>query len=357
MIKDKTIVISAAGTMGHINPGLSFAFLLKKYSPNIKIIFLTQKKNTNQIIRHDYFCYIDSLFTVEATGISRKALLKNLKLIKDSFKILDKIKKLYKDHNVNLVLGMGGYLSGYATYAAKQLKIPYIIHEQNIVMGLANKLSKKKAERVLVSFPKKGKNVVMVGNPRLLLARSVLKDKKLKMKNHILVLSGSLGASFINNLLIDFLKTSESHEYFTTLVTGKRYYDDTVKKLSEIAGEHYRVLPYLDNPLKYMKESNLLISRSGATTIFEAIGLEIPTIFIPSPNVVNNHQLKNAQYLRNMGAAQLLTEKEVTMNTLQNTIKMTINDANLIKKLHTLSNKYSELLKTIEWDEYFEKNN
>ena len=255
MIKDKTIVISAAGTMGHINPGLSFAFLLKKYSPNIKIIFLTQKKNTNQIIRHDYFCYIDSLFTVEATGISRKALLKNLKLIKDSFKILDKIKKLYKDHNVNLVLGMGGYLSGYATYAAKQLKIPYIIHEQNIVMGLANKLSKKKAERVLVSFPKKGKNVVMVGNPRLLLARSVLKDKKLKMKNHILVLSGSLGASFINNLLIDFLKTSESHEYFTTLVTGKRYYDDTVKKLSEIAGEHYRVLPYLDNPLKYMKEN------------------------------------------------------------------------------------------------------
>ena len=350
------LIIAAAGTMGHINPGLSFAKLLKKTSPKIKIIFLSLDKNVDQIIKHHNFTYIDELKTITAIGFSRKNPFKNLRLIKSSFETIKEIRKIYQTTKADLVFGMGGFISGYALKAAQIEKIPYLLHEQNTTMGLANTLTKRKAQKVFVSFPKKGRNIKLIGNPRLIEAMEIKPDKQ-NIKNHIVVMSGSLGAKFINSLIVDFLKTKESHNYFTTLVTGKKYYEETILALKDINAKHYEIIPYLPNPLKTLSDADLLISRSGATTIFEVIGLMIPTIFIPSPNVTKNHQYKNAMYLKKEGAGVILLEREATLEHLNKLIKQTISNAIIIKNLKQQQLKYYELLKQIDWNEYFEKNN
>ena len=168
------------------------------------------------------------------------------------------------------------------------LYIKTILHEQNAVMGLANKMCLKRVNKVLLTFPiDKIPNSIVIGNPRLIEAsRKTLN----KISNHITVLSGSLGSEVINNIIVDFLKTPLSTQYFTTLITGKRYYEEVVKTLGTNKDKHFEVMPLSSNILDIMASSSLIISRSGATTIFEIIGLNIPSILIPSPNVVNNHQ-------------------------------------------------------------------
>ncbi len=337
----KKIIFACGGTLGHIMPAISLAHLIKEDNSQTEIVFMmTTKDEKYDFIKKDTF--IDKIYYYDIDGLNRKNLISNICNI---FKILKVIKKIKTDIlDSSLLIGMGGYISAIILKIAKSLKKKIIIHEQNKIMGLANKLVYKDASLILSAFPLDNIDSLVIGNPRLIEARKYLKPKT---KNHIVVTSGSLGSMFVNNLLIEWLKTEESKKYFTTLITGRRYFEDVKKKLDNV-GNHFEILPIVDNLLEYMADASLIVSRAGATTIFEIIGLEIPAILIPSPNVTNNHQYHNALYLKQKDACVVLNE-EINIDIFNKYIEYTINNSVLIDNLRKVSLEFEniDLIKVI----------
>ena len=331
----KTIIICGGGTLGHIMPGIAFSKILKQ--ENTKIVFITGVKDK----RFDEFINsgkIDEIYYYDVCGLSRKNPFKNILGFFTNYESFFKIKQLFKEEKPSLVIGMGGYISAIVLKAASSLSIKTILHEQNAVMGLANKMCLKSVNKVLLTFPIDNiPNSIVIGNPRL---NEASKKTLNKISNHITVLSGSLGSEVINNIIVDFLKTSLSTKYFTTLITGKRYYEEVVKNLGTNKNKHFEVMSLSRSILDIMASSSLIISRSGATTIFEIIGLNIPSILIPSPNVVNNHQYYNALYLHNKQASVLLEEKDLNIDSLNKNIEYCINNVVIKDNLKKIKEDY-----------------
>lgn len=331
----ETIVICGGGTLGHILPGISFSKILKQKDTKIVFILGVKDKRFDEFINSGK---IDEVYYYDVCGLNRKNLFKNiLNFIKNGNSFF-KIKQLLKTKKPKIVIGMGGYISAIVLKAASSLSIKTILHEQNAVMGLANKMCIKSVNKVLLTFPIDNiPNSIVIGNPRLIEASKIVANK---IKNHITVLSGTLGSKVINNLIVDFLKTSKSTKYYTTLITGKRYYEEVVKSLGTNKDKHFEVMPLSSNILEIMASSSLIISRSGATTIFEIIGLNIPAILIPSPNVVNNHQYYNALYLHNKQASMLLEEKDLKIESLNKTIEHCIGNVVIKDNLKKIKDEY-----------------
>lgn len=331
------IVFACGGTLGHILPAVSFAHALKEDNRKRKIIFIMTKKDEKyEFIKNDPL--IDKIYYYDVDGFNRKKTISNISNFIKILKVIKKIKENILD--ASLVMGMGGYISTIVLKIAKKLKKQMIIHEQNKIMGLANKLIYKDVSLVLSAFPLDNIDSVVIGNPRLHESQKYQKEKK--NHNHILVVSGSLGSYFINNLVVSWLKTKESKKYFTTLITGRRYYESVKEELKN-CGDHFFLFPYVENLLAYMAEANLVISRAGATTIFEIIGLEIPSILIPSPNVTNNHQYHNARYLKEKGACVLLEERKIKEDMINKYIEHTINNTIIIDNLRSIKRDYQEI--------------
>ena len=323
------IIFACGGTLGHIMPAISLAHLLKEEKKNVEIIFImTTKDEKYDFIKNDSL--IDKIYYYDIDGLNRKNLISNIYNVFKIFKVINKIKKLILPSKI--VFGMGGYISAIVLKIAEILKKKYVIHEQNKVMGLANKLVYKKATLFLSAFPLDNIKSVVIGNPRLIDAR---KYRKININNnHILVTSGSLGSKYINDLISDWLLTENSKKYYTIVITGRKYYEEVRKKLGN--KQHFEILPFVDNLLEYMSNANLVISRSGATTIFEIIGLEKPAILIPSPNVTNNHQYYNALFLKEQNACVLLNEG-INLDIFNKYIEYTINNLVLIDNLKKVS--------------------
>ena len=334
-MKEK-VVFACGGTLGHILPAVSIAHLLKEKKKNIEIIFIMTKKDQKyDFIKNDVL--IDSIYYYDIDGLDRKNLIRNISNIFKIFKACKFIKEILLD--ASLVIGMGGYISAVVLKIAKKLAKLIIIHEQNAIMGLANKLVYKDADLILSAFPLEKIKSVVIGNPRLDEAAKYLKNKK--KTNQILVTSGSLGSAFINNLIARWLKTEESKKYYTTLITGKKYYEEVKNSLNNM-GNHFEIIPFVDNLLEYLSTTNLVISRSGATTIFEIIGLNIPSIMIPSPNVTNDHQYYNALFLKQKEACVLLKEEEIKIEIFNQYIEYAINNPVLIDNLKKIRAEYQK---------------
>lgn len=336
------IIFACGGTLGHIMPAVSIAHIIKEKDKNTNIIFImTTKDEKYEFLKND--SCIDRIYYFDIDGLNRKKLVSNIKNI---FKILKAIKKIKQIINPSImVFGMGGYISAIVIKIANRLGKKTIIHEQNKILGLANKLVYKDVSLVLSSFPLKGVKSTVIGNPRMVDAKKYLGNKQ---DNHILITSGSLGSKFVNDLAIKWLKTSYSKKYYTTIITGKGYYEEVKKELGK--GLHFEVLSIVDNLLEYMSKASLVVSRAGATTIFEIIGLEVPSIIIPSPNVTNNHQYFNALYLYEQDASCMLKEEDINIEIFNKYIENTINNSVLIDNLKKIRLEFEEidLIKVIE---------
>ena len=232
--------------------------------------------------------------------------------------------------------------------AKYSLKIKTFIHEQNSVVGLSNKYLSRYADKVGVSFSTtincfpKGK-AELTGNPCSEKAVSMKKANKQdygldKNKKLILIVMGSLGSRTVNDKIVSFLNAFKNKEYEVMFVTGNSYYEK-VKNIK--VPSNVKILPFIYEMPSLMKVTDLMITRAGASTISEILAIGVPSIFIPSPYVTNNHQYKNAIDLVNKNAGLILEEKDLNKENLIKMIDDTLNDKekyeNIKKNLHELA--------------------
>ncbi len=318
------VIISAGGTGGHIYPALAILRKIQEKEPNSEFLYIgTHNRMEKDIVPKEGIPFR----SIEVYGFNRKQLWKNGQVLWCLWKAKKKCKKWMKEFKPDIVIGVGGYVTVPVLKAAQELGIKTFLHEQNSVAGKANLMLAKKTDLIGVSFASskssfpKGKTV-FTGNPcsEDALLKKPMKREELGLSNDkklILMVMGSLGATTVNQVLVEFLKDA-NHRYQYLFVTGKTDYEDISK---ESFPENVKVVPYLDNMTRIMSQVDLMITRAGASTLSEIMALKVPSILIPSPYVPNNHQYKNAMDLVSSHAALLLEEKELTKETLADKIE------------------------------------
>ena len=331
------VVISAGGSGGHIYPALAIINKIKKEEPNSEFLYIgTHNRMEKDIIpKHNI-----PFKSIEIYGFNRKHLLKNFKTLRCLIRAKRECKKIIKEFNPDIVIGVGGYVTVPVISAAHSLGIKTFIHEQNSVAGKANLSIARKVDLIGISFkssindfPKN--KVVYTGNPCGDDALTVKAAKKSEFglddnKKLVLFVMGSQGAGTINNYLTSIMKDFENKDYSCLFVTGANYYDEVSKNKFP---SNVKAVPYIENMTRIMKNTDLIVTRAGASTLSEIIALNIPSILIPSPYVPNNHQYKNAIDFVKNDASVIIEEKDLKDNKLVNTIDELITDNNKLNKM------------------------
>lgn len=339
------VIISAGGTGGHIYPALAIINKIKEEEPDSEFLYI----GTNNRMEKDLVPSLGYRYEgLEVTGFKRKISLDNVKTITNFLGAIKKTKVIIKEFNPDIVIGCGGYVAAPVVYAAKKLGKRTFIHEQNSVVGLANKFLARYADKIGVSFEStindfpKGK-AILTGNPCSEKALSIKKASKEslgidKNKKLVLIVMGSLGSKTMNDKIFSFINDFKDKNYSVIFVTGATYYE----KVKDIeVPNNVKVLPFIYEMPSVMKITDLMVTRAGASTISEITVLEVPSIFVPSPYVTNNHQYKNAIDLVNKNAGLILEEKDLNKENLIKMIDDTLNDKekyeNIKKNLHELA--------------------
>lgn len=324
------VIISAGGTGGHIYPALAIINKIKEEEPNSEFLYIgTTNRMEKDLIPSLGYRYE----ALEVSGFKRKLSLDNIKTVTNFINAIKKAKRIIKDFEPDIVIGCGGYVTAPVIYAAKKLGKKTFIHEQNSVVGLANKFLSKYADKVGVSFESTIKEfpegkAVLTGNPCSEKALSIKKTTKEsleidKTKKLILIVMGSLGSKTVNDKIISFIDKFKDKKYTVMFVTGTTYYE-SIKDIT--VPNNVKILPFIYEMPSVMKITDLMVTRAGASTMSEITALEVPAIFIPSPFVTNNHQYKNAMDLVNNKAGIILEEKDLEGDTLIKLIDETLND-------------------------------
>ena len=331
------VVVSAGGTGGHIYPAIAIINKIKEEEPDSEILYI----GTSDRMEKDLIPSLGIKYEkINVSGIKRKLTLENIKVLYQFLAARTRCKKIIKEFDPDIVIGAGGYVTGPVIWAGKKLGKKTFIHEQNSVIGLSNKYLTKYADKIGVSFqstvelfPKN--KVVLTGNPCSEKALNIKKANKedyglSKNKKLVLIVMGSLGSKTVNDKIFSFLDAFKNKNYEVMFITGNNYYDN-VKKIK--TPSNVKVVPFINDLPSLMKSTDLMISRAGASTMSEILVLDIPTIFIPSPYVTNNHQYKNAMDLVKQNAALILEEKELTKDNLINLIDKTLDNKIEYKKI------------------------
>lgn len=331
------VVITAGGTGGHIFPALALISKLKEKEKDVDILYIgTTNRMEKDIIPKEGIPYIG----IEMKGLNRKNIFKNIDVMKTYLKAVSKAKAELTKFKPDIVIGFGGYISAPVIYAAHKLKIKTIIHEQNSIPGVSNKFLSRYVDKVLVSFKESIKDfpndkTIYTGNPRSEQIKDIEKIDKTtlgfkKDKALIIIVMGSLGSLTMTKKLKETLPLFKNKDYQVLLITGKDYYDDykDIKLSSNV-----KIVPFYNNLIGLMKDADLIVTRSGASTIAELTSIGLPAIMVPSPYVTNNHQYVNAKSLEDDGACIILKEEDFDKNSLVDLLDKAINDK---KKLNSM---------------------
>ena len=330
------VIISAGGTGGHIYPALAIIKKIKEEEPNSEFLYIgTHNRMENEIIpKHNI-----PFKTIEIYGFN-KNLFKNFKTIKKFIEAYKNSKIIIQEFKPDVVIGVGGYVTGPVLYAASKLGIKTFIHEQNSIPGKCNKFLSKYVDMIGVSmkssleaFPKS--KVYFTGNPCSEEALKIKPAKKEEFNLHekkklVYIVMGSLGSSAITDKLKTSIELFKDKNYEVMFVTGKNSYEDICKINIP---ENVKIFPYVESQARIMKQADLVVTRCGASTLAEIISLRLPSILIPSPYVPNNHQYINGMDFVNKNAGVMIEEKNLTGTLLVETIDKLINDDNLLKEM------------------------
>ena len=357
------VMIAAAGTAGHINPGIAIANKIKQEEKDSRIIFIgtTRGLENDLVPRAGY-----ELKTIDAYGLSKELSIENLKKMCKTLKGIGEAKKMVKEFKPDIVIGTGGYICGAAVMAAKANKIPVLLHESNAFPGKAVKMLAKKADTILVSFQEAKsritncKNVVFTGTPVKVRKLDLGINEKLKIikevglnetKPIILIFGGSQGAQKINEALIEIIEQKKNKNYQIIWATGQKQFAMIKETLTEKNIEinnipNCKILPYIYNMEEIENIADVIVSRSGAMTITEIANVGKPSILIPLPNVSNDHQMYNAKVLEKIGAATIIKNNDLTGSLLNHNIEeIILNKEKCIqmgKSAYTLANSEVE---------------
>ena len=319
------VLMTGGGTAGHINPALAIANTIKKNIPSAEIEFVGTKRGLeNTLVTKEGY----KLHHVNIMGVSRSLSLQNLKaaclMITSQFEA----KKIIKQFKPDIVIGTGGYVCWPALKVAARMGIPTLAHESNARPGLAIKQLQGSLDRILVNFKdtekyiKNKEKVVHVGNPlRGGFGGLDYREARERLnipsdKTYVLAFGGSLGAQRVNETVFAYMKNvvKNDESIICHLATGRNYYAEFSKMASDAgldACANVSLMEYIHDMHVRMSAADVIICRAGAMTISELAMMKKACLMIPSPNVVDNHQYKNAKVLADEGAVVMLEEKEL----------------------------------------------
>jgi len=329
MLENKRILFAAGGTGGHINPALAVAGLIRDTCPGAEILFVgTADKMEARLVPAAGF----NLKTIDISGFQRSLKFKNIKrnlaTLSKLFKSSSQAKKILLDFKPDVVVGLGGYVSGPVLRMAEKLGIPTAIHEQNAYPGMTNKALAKKVDRVMLTAAEAGKYLkpkapcVLTGLPirgELVNADRAKSRAELGLDSRPLILSmgGSLGARAINEAVAELIAAKhEAASCYFLHATGQ--YGLWLPALLKEKGvdleneKHVMIREYINDMERCLCAADLVICRAGASSLSEIQALGKPSILIPSPNVAENHQYHNAMALVKKDAAVIIEEKDLT---------------------------------------------
>jgi len=338
------ILISGGGTGGHIFPALSIANEIKRRHPDARILFVGAdgRMEMEKVPAAGY-----NIIGLPVSGFDRKHLWRNVKVLARLFNSMNHARSIVKDFKPAIAIGVGGYASGPTLKAAQKLGVPTLLQEQNSYAGVTNKLLAKQANCICTAyegmerfFPKE--KIVLTGNPvrrNLLECGATPQQARQAMgvdpnKKTILIIGGSLGARTVNNAIINGLKKIGEHVADLQVVwqTGKLYDQQCREALAASGVTNVVQMPFISNMDMAYRAAHLVVSRAGASSISELQLLGKPAILVPSPNVAEDHQTKNAMALVNRDAAIMVTDADAA-DKLVDTMLATVSDDTLLASL------------------------
>ena len=354
--KHKKIIISGGGTGGHIFPAISVANALRRIDPEIEILFVGAegRMEMEKIPAAGY-----KIIGLPVAGFHRRLTLNNIVVILRLFKSLKLAKRIIEDFQPDVVVGVGGYASGPVLRQAGRMKIPTLIQEQNSYAGVTNKLLAKKASAICVAyegmekyFP--SKKIIKTGNPVRMnydnlkeLKNEALEYFKLKNgKTVVLVLGGSLGAGTINKSLSENIQKLINSDYQWLWQTGKNYFENVIALVSLSFCENISVRGFIDRMDYAFAAADIIVSRAGAGTISELCLVGKPVILVPSPNVAEDHQTRNAKALSDRDAALLIPDDQAITHLVDVAIKLLSDEGrktNLSKNILKMADRDSDI--------------
>ena len=350
MKKEYRIIISGGGTGGHIFPALSIADAIRAKQPDAKILFVGAD-NRMEMQRVPDAGY--DIVGLPIAGFDRKNLFKNFKVLWKILKSQRLAKKIIKDFAPQAAVGVGGYASGPTLKMAASMDIPTLIQEQNSYAGVTNKILSKRAKMICVAyeglerfFPRE--KIKLTGNPvrkNLLEMRSNRKEAMKAMlldenKKCVLIVGGSLGARSINEGIIANIEKIRANKDIQFIwQTGKLYFEEMKKRANEAGQpENLIITDFVSNMANALSAANLVVSRAGAGSISEFALLGKAVILVPSPNVSEDHQTKNAMSLVDKDAAIYVADANVkeelierAVETVNDEAKIALLEANILK--------------------------
>jgi len=349
MEKELRVIISGGGTGGHIFPAVSIANAVKALRPDAKILFVGAlgRMEMQRVPAAGY-----EIKGLPICGFDRKNLLKNFKVLYKIWKSQRMAKQIIKDFKPQVAVGVGGYASGPTLNKAAAMGVPCLIQEQNSYAGVTNKLLAKKAAKICVAYEGMERffpadKIILTGNPvrQALLDTTITREEAIKTfgldpaKKTILLVGGSLGARTINESVLQHLDLVKDTDVQFIWQTGKYYSAEIAKRLEGQNIPNLVVTDFITDMGAAYKAADLVISRAGASSISEFCLIGKPVILVPSPNVAEDHQTKNALALANRDAAIYVKDAEAPATLLELAVK-TVNDE---KKLKSLSENVLKL--------------
>lgn len=336
MNKQRKIIISGGGTGGHIFPAISIANALKQIDSSIKILFVgaEDRMEMEKVPAAGY-----EIIGLPISGFQRRLTFKNVTFFFKLFRSLIKSKRIIKSFKPDAVVGVGGFASGPLLQVASQRRVPALIQEQNSYPGITNKLLAGKAQKICVAyegmerfFPKD--KIMLTGNPvrQDLFDLGVKKEEGLQYfglagnKKTLLVVGGSLGALTINDSIYNKLDEIIDNKIQLIWQTGKAYYEKAKAKVEELNTDCIKVMPFISRMDYAYSVADIVVSRAGASTISELCMVHKASIFVPSPNVSEDHQTKNAMALVKNNAAMMVEDRDAREKLIGETLKLLQDD-------------------------------
>ena len=346
-IRGGRYLISGGGTGGHIFPAISIANALKELDPNAEILFVGAlgRMEMERVPQAGY-----RIVGLPVRGFNRAQPWKNFSVLVDLAKSIRQVKKIIRDFRPDVGVGVGGYASGAAMWAAANMGIPILLQEQNGFAGVTNKILKNKASKICVAYEGMERffpadKLILTGNP---VRQNLLNGKKHSTvadaqqpqalnsrRRSLLSIGGSLGARTINEAVAAGIPALQNAGVRVVWQTGKTYYEKC-KAAWEAAGKpaNIEVHDFLSDMPDQYANADLVISRAGASSISELCLLGKPAILVPSPNVAEDHQTHNAMALVNKNAAVLVKDCEAAEKLIPAALEL-IHDDQQLEALHT----------------------